>query len=66
MSCREIGIFDVRRTLTVPVVEFPKDLKAIYGAYFSPITSQYALATCADDTLKLYNVQKSNTKSICK
>ena len=69
---REAGIFDMRYTsenkddLAVPVMGFPKAPKGIHGAFFSPITGKYVLTTCTDDTLKLYDVQKSNSEAECK
>ncbi|XP_046452338.1 WD repeat-containing protein 76-like [Daphnia pulex] len=74
MTCNrygEIGIFDVRYTstnnndLAVPVVSFPKAPKGVHGAFFSPISGQYALTTCTDDTLKLYDVQKGKSEPEC-
>ena len=52
--------------LAVPVVRFPKAPKGIHGAFFSPITGNYVLTTCTDNTLKLYDVQKSNYEPECK
>jgi hypothetical protein len=52
--------------LVEPVVSFPKAPKGVHGAFFSPITGQYALTTCTDDTLKLYNIQKGSTEPECK
>ena len=52
--------------LAVPVVGFPKAPKGIHGAFFSPITGNYVLTTCTDNTLKLYDVQKSNSEPECK
>ncbi|KAI9554166.1 hypothetical protein GHT06_019438 [Daphnia sinensis] len=74
MTCNrygEMGIFDMRYTsnnedeLADPVISFPKAPKGIHGAFFSPITGQYALITCTDDTLKLYDVQKGKAEAEC-
>lgn len=52
--------------LAVPVIGFPKAPKGVHGAFFSPNTGKYALTTCTDDTLKLYDVQKGISEAICK
>lgn len=52
--------------LADPVISFPKAPKGVHGAFFSPITGQYALITCTDDTLKLYDVQKGKAEVECK
>lgn len=74
MTCNrygELGIFDMRYTsnnddeLADPVISFPKAPKGVHGAFFSPITGQYALITCTDDTLKLYDVQKGKAEVEC-
>ena len=67
----EAGIFDMRYSsskadeLALPVVSFPKASKGVHGAFFSPLTGQYALTTCLDDTLKLYDV-RSGSEAECK
>ncbi|XP_057375972.1 WD repeat-containing protein 76-like [Daphnia carinata] len=74
MTCNrygELGIFDVRYTsknedeLADSVISFPKAPKGVHGAFYSPITGQYALITCTDDTLKLYDVQKGRAEVEC-
>lgn len=69
---REQGIFDLRYTvgnkdeLAAPVVAFPKSLKGIHSAFFSPSTGQYALSTCVDDTVKVFHIQPGSAKPECK
>ena len=69
-NIREMGIFDMRYTATgevaVPVVTFPKATKRVNGAFFSPISGKYALTTCADNTLTIYDVQKGKSEPECK
>lgn len=52
--------------LAESVISFPKAPKGVHGAFFSPITGQYALITCTDDTIKLYDVQKGKAEVECK
>lgn len=51
--------------LAVPVIGFPKAPKGVHGAFFSPITGQYALTTCTNDTISIYNVQKGSAEPEC-
>ena len=70
-----MGIFDLRNTSTIkgdddeelvsPVVSFPKSVKGVHGAFFSPLTGQYALTTGVDNTIKLYDVRQG-TEAECK
>lgn len=65
-----MGIFDLRNTSTVkgdddeelvaPVVSFPKASKGVHGAFFSPLTGQYALTTGVDNTIKLFDVRQGS------
>ena len=65
---RESGIFDLRYSssnvddVAVPVISFLPCAKGIHGSFFSPITGQYALQTCMDHTLKLFDVQQSEAQ----
>lgn len=71
----EVGIFDLRNTSTIkgdddeelvsPVVSFPKSAKGVHGAFYSPLTGQYALTTGVDNTIKLYDVRQG-TEAECK
>ena len=66
----EVGIFDLRNTSTrkeddeeevvSSVVRFPTASKGVRGAFFSPLTGQYALTTSVDNTLKLYDVRQGS------
>lgn len=62
-------MFDLRYTskskdddeeVAPPVVSFPSAAKGVHGAFFSPLTGQYALVTCLDNTLKLYDIRQGS------
>ena len=50
----------------VPVVRFPKAPKRVIGTLFFLITGKYVLTSCADGTVKLYDVQKCRFEPECK
>ena len=44
-------------------MSFPQCSKEITSAFFSPITGRYVLQTCMDHTLKLFDVQESQSQA---
>ena len=64
-------MFDLRyagkgEDLAVPVVSFVKCSKGVHNAFFSPISGKYALTTCMDHTLKVYDLQDKAPEAKCK
>ena len=69
LCCRQMGMFDLRYTspkhdgdeeTVQPVMEFPKtSAKGIHGAFFSPITGNYALTTTLEHNIKIFDVKNN-------
>ncbi|KAL8197343.1 UNVERIFIED_CONTAM: hypothetical protein K2H54_020745 [Gekko kuhli] len=56
-GARNVGIYDVRqlkRRGSQPVVSLVGHSKSLASAYFSPLTGNRVVTTCADDTLRIF------------
>nr|XP_056721740.1 WD repeat-containing protein 76 [Euleptes europaea] len=56
-GARNVGIYDIRhlkKSGSQPVVSLTGHSKSVASAYFSPITGNRVVTTCADDTLRIY------------
>ncbi|XP_060611414.2 WD repeat-containing protein 76 [Anolis sagrei] len=59
-GARNVGIYDVRHLKTLgskPVVSLAGHTKSVASAYFSPVTGNRVLTTCADDTLRIFGTK---------
>ncbi|XP_062998356.1 WD repeat-containing protein 76 [Elgaria multicarinata webbii] len=56
-GARDVGIYDVRHLKKSggrPVVSLTGHTKSVASAYFSPLTGNRVVTTCADDTLRVF------------
>nr|XP_008118629.2 PREDICTED: WD repeat-containing protein 76 [Anolis carolinensis] len=59
-GARNVGIYDVRHLKmrgNKPVVSLAGHTKSVASAYFSPVTGNRVLTTCADDTLRIFGTK---------
>ncbi|XP_042328356.1 WD repeat-containing protein 76 [Sceloporus undulatus] len=59
-GARSVGIYDVRhlkKSGSKPVVSLTGHTKSVASAYFSPITGNRVLTTCADDKLRIFGTK---------
>ncbi|KAH0620146.1 hypothetical protein JD844_014779 [Phrynosoma platyrhinos] len=59
-GARNVDIYDVRhlkKSGSKPVVLLTGHTKSVASAYFSPITGNRVLTTCADDTLRIFGTK---------
>ncbi|XP_054858773.1 WD repeat-containing protein 76 [Eublepharis macularius] len=56
-GARNVGVYDVRhlkKSGSQPVVSLTGHSKTVASAYFSPVTGNRVVTTCADDTLRIF------------
>ncbi|XP_070618501.1 WD repeat-containing protein 76 isoform X2 [Erythrolamprus reginae] len=56
---RNVSIYDARhlKSRSQPVVALSGHTKSVASAYFSPVTGNRVVTTCADDTLRVFGTQ---------
>ncbi|KAM5171015.1 WD repeat-containing protein 76 [Mantella aurantiaca] len=57
-GARDVCVYDVRqlsRKKVHPVISLPGHTRVVYSAFFSPVTGNRILTTCADNHLRVYD-----------